>query len=74
MIENMEIKVSNIQFLTVGEEQKVHIHFRGIDPDNQLNLSGYVPATVEEYEADASVEGLQTLVRTKVLERLGSAE
>jgi hypothetical protein len=72
MIENMEIKVNSVQFITVGEENKVHIHFRGLDPENQLNLSGYVQATVAEYEADASIEGLQGLVKTKVLERLNA--
>lgn len=70
MIENMEIKINNIQFVTAGEEDKVHIHFRGKDPENQLNLSGYVPVTVTEYENNMSVDGMEQLVKDKVLERL----
>ncbi|SEA54175.1 hypothetical protein SAMN05421743_105228 [Thalassobacillus cyri] len=72
MIEEMSITVNNVQFVTVDNEKKVHIHFRGNDAENQINLNGYVPATVEEYETDASVEGLSVLVKTKVTERLGS--
>ncbi|WP_164670973.1 hypothetical protein [Virgibacillus doumboii] len=70
MIENMEINLGTIQFVTAGEEDLVHIHFRSVDSENQLNMNGYVPVTVAEYEADASVEGLKKLVKKKVLERL----
>ncbi|NIK11201.1 hypothetical protein [Alkalibacillus almallahensis] len=70
MINNMEIKVNNIQFVSSGEEEKVHIHFRGKDPENELNLSGYVPVTVTEYENNSSIDDMQQLVKDKVLERL----
>ncbi|MBP1950305.1 hypothetical protein [Virgibacillus litoralis] len=77
MIQNMEIKVSNVQFVTVknvgaatGEEQRVHVRFQGIDSEKEININGYVPATVEEYETNSSMDGLSTLVKKRLIERL----
>ncbi|SEB15687.1 hypothetical protein SAMN05421743_12131 [Thalassobacillus cyri] len=70
MIEEMSIKVNNVQFVTVENEEKVHIHFRGMDPAGQLDLNGYIPVTVQDYEKDASLEGMSGLVKNKLMERL----
>ncbi|APC48302.1 hypothetical protein BME96_09035 [Virgibacillus halodenitrificans] len=71
MIETMDFQVTNIQFVNVGEEQKVNIHFRGVDPNNQINMNGYVPVTtVEFFQHSGSTDSLGTLVKGEVLERL----
>ncbi|MFD2638400.1 hypothetical protein [Piscibacillus salipiscarius] len=70
MINSLTIKVNNIQFVHTGEEPTVNIHFRGVDPDNQLNVNGYVPVTNDEYEANSGVNQLEQLVREKLTERM----
>lgn len=59
MIKNLDVKINNVQFVNTRNESKIHIHFRGVDSNNQININGYVPVSNEEYEANAGVEELQ---------------
>ncbi|MGP4074118.1 hypothetical protein ACTWQB_16555 [Piscibacillus sp. B03] len=69
MINQLNIKVNNVNFVRVKDEDRVHVHFRGEDPDKQLNVNGYVPVTAEEYEANPGLDGLESLVKEKLTER-----
>lgn len=65
----LEIRVNAIEFVN---DNKVHIRFNGSDVERQINISGYVTVTVEEYEANSQMEQLKELVRAKVVERLNT--
>jgi DNA-binding protein YbaB len=72
LVENLTIKLSNMQFVETEEGQLVHIRFSGMDNLQQINLNGYVVSTMEEFFTNSSsTEALTELVRSKVAERLG---
>jgi hypothetical protein len=66
---NIEIRVQSIQFL---DGEKAQLSFNGMDSERQINISGYVTVTVEEYEANSQMEQLKEFVRAKVVERLNT--
>ncbi|WP_344341986.1 hypothetical protein, partial [Streptomyces rhizosphaericus] len=60
-----------IQFPSAGgEQQKVHLHYRLSDPENAVRGDGHVKATLEEYVANAALEDMSALIRSKLMERL----
>lgn len=72
LVENLQIRVSNMQFVDAEEGQVVHVRFNATDSLQQLNMNGYVVATTQEFfSSSTSSEGIMEMVRTKILERLG---
>jgi hypothetical protein len=59
--------VQSIQF---SDDDTARINFSGSDSDRQINISGYVAVSIEEYEENSQMEQLKGLVRAKVVERL----
>lgn len=66
LIEKLEIQVSNVRFTN----DVVQLHFRGVDEQGQINLSGYVVAEEEEYFQNASRPAMSELVKLKVVDRI----
>lgn len=67
MVENLEIKLSNISFVQQGQEEDVHIRFSSTN--GQINISGYVLVASETFFANSgSTETIIELVRTELVE------
>lgn len=65
----IEYNVSGTRFSDDG----VRIDFRALDEYGQISLNGYVPVTtVEFFTASTSMEDLEELVKSKVIDRLTS--
>ncbi|MDY7222093.1 hypothetical protein [Halalkalibacterium halodurans] len=64
---NVEIRVQSIQF---SDDNTARINFSGADSERQINISGYVAVTIEEYEANSQMELMKDLVRQKAVEHL----
>ncbi|PPA71900.1 hypothetical protein C4B60_00540 [Jeotgalibacillus proteolyticus] len=72
LVEKLQIRVSNMQFVDVEEGQVVHVRFNATDAQQQINMNGYVVATTQEFfSSSTSSEGITELVRGKILARLG---
>lgn len=63
-----EYQINGTRF---SSDDTVKIEFRAIDEYGQINLSGYVPASTEEFfQHSSSMKGMQELVKEKVKDRL----
>lgn len=65
----IQITATNVRY-SGGEVSAVHVSFQGRDPEQTINLSGYVPLTPEEYEGNESLTVLTGIIRNKLIERL----
>ncbi|MED4124036.1 hypothetical protein P4641_08610 [Halalkalibacterium halodurans] len=67
----LEIRINAIEFVN---DNSVHLRFNGSDVERQINISGYVSISIEEYATNAQLSQLRELIRQKVIERLEMAE
>ncbi|MFE0506771.1 hypothetical protein ACWF7H_17090 [Peribacillus butanolivorans] len=65
----IQITATNIGY-TDGGVSAVHVQFQGNDPEQTINLNGYVPLTAEEYQGNEALSVLTEVVRTKLVNRL----
>ncbi|MDZ5712233.1 hypothetical protein [Jeotgalibacillus haloalkalitolerans] len=69
MMENLNIKVSNISFNQKGEQTFVQLRFNSTN--GQINIGGFVEATQAEFFAvSSSSDGINELARQKLVELL----
>lgn len=68
MIE-IQIMSTNIQY-NDGAVSSVTVHFQGKDEEKQINLSGRIPLTAEEYNGNAELDALKEKIRSKLVDRL----
>ncbi|MEW9503420.1 hypothetical protein [Jeotgalibacillus marinus] len=67
MVENLEIKLSNVSFVEQDGEQVVHIRFSSTN--GQINISGYVVVGSEAFFTNSgSTEAITELVRMELVE------
>ncbi|WP_156323934.1 hypothetical protein [Bacillus sp. JCM 19034] len=71
LIEKLQIQVSGTRF---NSDDTVRVDFRGVDQQGEINLSGYVVGTLDEYftYAGQGMAGLQEFTRQKIVARLNS--
>jgi hypothetical protein len=65
----IQITATNIRYAE-GKVAAVHVQFQGRDPEQTINLNGYVPLTADEYQGNESLPVLTDVIRTKLIERL----
>jgi len=50
------------------------VYFSGATENHEINISGYVPLTAEEYQGNESIEVLTDIVRQTIVDKLSPAE
>lgn len=69
------INISNIQFITGGEQPTINLHFSGSVSEGQIRLNGHVSSTQMEFFGHSqSTESLNDLVREKIKAKLQLSE
>lgn len=69
---NTQITNINISY-TDGKISAVQVYFSGATENHEINISGYVPLTPEEYQGNESIEKLTDIVRQTIIEKLSPA-
>jgi len=66
---NVQITSINISY-NDGKINTVQVYFSATTENHEINISGYVPFTAEEYKGNESIEKLTELVRQTIIEKL----
>lgn len=70
----MNVQITNINIsYSDGAINTVQIYFSGTTENHEINISGYVPLTSQEYEGNESIEKLTDFVRQTIIEKLSPA-
>lgn len=70
----MNVQITNINIsYTDSKINTVQVYFSGATENHEINISGYVPLTSEEYQGNESIEKLTELVRQTIIEKLSPA-
>lgn len=71
----MNVQITNINIsYTDSKINTVQVYFSGATENHEINISGYVPLTSQEYEGNESIEKLTEIVRQTIIEKLSPAE
>ena len=71
----MNVQITNINIsYNDGKINAVQVYFSGATENHEINISGYVPLTAEEYQGNESIEKLTDIVRQTIIEKLSPAE
>ncbi|KYG34903.1 hypothetical protein [Alkalihalobacillus trypoxylicola] len=70
-VQALDFRVSGVDFThSNGEVSGVRIRFNATDPLGEINASGRVAATMQEYLANPGLNALAGLAKEKFIERL----
>ena len=70
----MNVQITNINInYTDSKINAVQVYFSASTENHEINISGYVPLTAEEYQANESIEKLTDIVRQTIIEKLSPA-
>jgi len=70
----MNVQITNINIsYTDSKINTVQVYFSGATENHEINISGYVPLTSQEYEGNESIEKLTEIVRQTIIEKLSPA-
>ena len=67
----MNVQITNINIsYNEGEINTVQVYFSATTENHEINISGYVPLTAEEYQGNESIEVLTDIVKQTIIEKL----
>lgn len=71
VMDRMDFRIRKISFMDDfdGEENEkdtIRLHFSADDPEDEVDLSGYVPVTKSEFESTKSIDGIIELAKEKI--------
>jgi len=70
----MNVQITNINIsYNEGKINTVQVYFSGATENHEINISGYVPLTAEEYQGNESIEVLTGIVKQTIIEKLSPA-
>lgn len=70
----MNVQITNINInYTDSKINAVQVYFSGATENHEINISGYVPLTSEEYQGNESIEVLTGIVKQTIIEKLSPA-
>lgn len=70
-IEQLDLRVSGVDFTYAnGNIDVIRLRFNVTDPTNEINASGRVQVSQEEYFSSQGLGALADLARAKLIERL----
>lgn len=69
---NIQITNMNISYAD-GAVNAVQVYFSATTENHEINISGYMPLTAEEYHGNESIEKLTELVRQTIVDKLSPA-
>ena len=70
----MNVQITNINIsYNDGKINAVQVYFSGATENHEINISGYVPLTAEEYQGNESIEKLTDIVRQTIIDKLSPA-
>lgn len=70
----MNVQITNINIsYTDSKINAVQIYFSATTENHEINISGYVPLTSEEYQGNESIEVLTGIVKQTIIEKLSPA-
>lgn len=70
----MNVQITNINISYAdGEISAVQVYFSGATENHEINISGYVPLTAEEYQGNESIEVLTGIVKQTIIDKLSPA-
>lgn len=70
----MNVQITNINInYTDSKINAVQVYFSGATENHEINISGYVPLTAEEYQGNESIEKLTDIVRQTIVDKLSPA-
>lgn len=70
----MNVQITNINIsYNEGKINTVQVYFSGATENHEINISGYVPLTSQEYEGNESIEKLTDIVRQTIVDKLSPA-
>ncbi|MBU5341311.1 hypothetical protein [Caldifermentibacillus hisashii] len=70
----MNVQITNINInYTDSKINTVQVYFSASTENHEINISGYVPLTSQEYEGNESIEKLTEIVRQTIIEKLSPA-
>lgn len=70
----MNVQITNINISYVDSNiNTVQVYFSATTENHEINISGYVPLTAEEYQGNESIEKLTELVRQTIVDKLSPA-
>lgn len=71
----MNVQITNINIsYNDGKINAVQVYFSGATENHEINISGYVPLTAEEYQGNESIEVLTDIVKQTIIGKLSPAE
>lgn len=67
----MNVQITNINIsYNEGKINTVQVYFSGATENHEINISGYVPLTSEEYQGNESIEVLTGIVKQTIIDKL----
>lgn len=66
----IQINSTSFRYSSDGQLSFISVTFPGNDPENEINLSGAISISPEEYKGNEAPELLQNVIKEKVIERL----
>ncbi|KIO60246.1 hypothetical protein B4065_0172 [Caldibacillus thermoamylovorans] len=67
----MNVQITNINIsYNEGKINTVQVYFSGATENHEINISGYVPLTAEEYQGNESIEVLTGIVKQTIIDKL----
>ncbi|MGG3920680.1 hypothetical protein ABEV41_01800 [Geobacillus thermodenitrificans] len=69
---NVQITSINISY-TDGAINKVQVYFSASTANYEINISGYVPLTADQYNGNESIDKLTEIVKRTIIEKLSPA-
>lgn len=70
----MNVQITNINISYAdGAINAVQVYFSASTENHEINISGYVPLTSQEYEGNESIEKLTDIVRQTIVDKLSPA-
>lgn len=71
----MNVQITNINISYAdGAINAVQVYFSATTENHEINISGYVPLTAEEYQGNESIEVLTGIVKQTIIGKLSPAE
>lgn len=71
----IKIQISQTAYLynqETGEVTAVHVHFHGFNQDRTINVNGFIPFALEEFQGNESLAVLSGLVRQQLVAQLST--
>lgn len=67
----MNVQITNINInYTDSKINTVQVYFSATTENHEINISGYVPLTAEEYQGNESIEVLTGIVKQTIIDKL----